>query len=372
MFASIISTILLWAGYALVGIGWCVVILLCYFQFRGMKINATGQEPFDARACEKAGYRHIEVEVWDAWAKKKRKRHVAYLVFGSQKADAKVSVFCHGSGLDALAAKYFMPEEALLSMNVKIIAPDLPGHGFTCMQKARRIRDWPKDDLEPILAKEGVERFVVQGFSFGTAHALACGVYFPKGKCVGVGLNGPFLDIPLCDEIASSLPSGKFRCDARGCPKTSFVDSCHGSWCLAALCWSLGLSVSAPWLATLVAPEMSVISKDKEGEGEEIYRLLGRGFATAGRRGLIGLAYEDANYEVCGVWGFDPRALKCRALSVWYAQDDNASPPEHGRWLAEEFGKQTASGAATTSDLLLEVRKRVGGWVSGCLNGYEW
>ena len=33
----------------------------------------------------------------------------------------------------------------------------------------------------------------------------------------------------------------------------------------------------------------------------------------------------------------DPRMIQCRNVAVWYAEDDGACPPEHGKWLADLF-----------------------------------
>ena len=221
------------------------------------------------------------------------------------------------------------------------------------MHKARQIGNWPREDLEPILAKEKVGQFVVHAHSFGTAHALACGVYFGPERCVGVGVNGPFLDIPLCDEIAAATKK-KFRCDARNVPKTAYLESCRGAWCLAALCWAFGwVKNQECTMASLPDMKLAVKRRKRGEKGGEVFTLYMEGNKTAARRGVIGQVYDDANYEVAGVWGFDPRALRCRALSIWYAEDDAQSPPEHGAWLAREF-EQRARDAR--EDFRLDVK----------------
>ena len=116
--------VLLGLGCVLAALAACLLLLLVYWHCRGVAIRKAGQRPFDARQCEEAGYRHVEVETVETWTKETRKRHVAYLVFGSQKPDARACVFVHGSGQDGSSAKLYMPEEHLLELNVRMIAPD--------------------------------------------------------------------------------------------------------------------------------------------------------------------------------------------------------------------------------------------------------
>ena len=68
-------------------------------------------------------------------------------------------------------------------------------------QPFRSIGDWPKDDVEPILQAEDVDQFMVQGISYGTAHAMATGSYFGPEVCVAMGLIVPYLPRDVCREF---------------------------------------------------------------------------------------------------------------------------------------------------------------------------
>ena len=57
-------------------------------------------------------------------------------------------------------------------------------------------------------------------------------------------------------------------------------------------------------------------------------------------RGSQGQGWEQLSFDVTALWGFDPREIQTRNVAVWYAQDDSAVPPSHGKWLADHFSSQ--------------------------------
>ena len=102
-------------------------------------------------------------------------------------------------------------------------------------------------------------------------------VYFDPERCVGVGVNGPFLDIPLCDEIAAATKK-KFRCDARNIPKTAYLESCRGAWCLAALCWAFGwVKNQECTMASLPDMKLAVKRRKRGEKGGEVFTLYMEG-----------------------------------------------------------------------------------------------
>ena len=78
-------------------------------------------------------------------------------------------------------------------------------------QPGRKIQDWPKTDVEPVLAKEGLsqtDKFSVFGVSMGTIHAMAMAQYFgPQGRIRSIGIRAPF--VPLCVSKKHQLPNGQ-------------------------------------------------------------------------------------------------------------------------------------------------------------------
>lgn len=132
-------------------------------------------------------------------------RIVEYFVYGSNNVDAKVCVLLHGSGgTGKFFNQYICQEQALVELNVRAISPSYPGHGGSDVDMFRRITDWPITDLEPILTKEGVEKFYVVGASYGTAHGMAVASSFPQ-RVLGLGLNAPYLPEAICRDEVSGI-----------------------------------------------------------------------------------------------------------------------------------------------------------------------
>ena len=55
-------------------------------------------------------------------------------------------------------------------------------------------------------------------------------------------------------------------------------------------------------------------------------------------RGPVGQVYEMLNADTNQHWINDPGSdFSTPTVAVWYAEDDHACPPAHGKWLAEVF-----------------------------------
>jgi pimeloyl-ACP methyl ester carboxylesterase len=211
----------------------------------------------------------------------------------------------------------------LKQLNVKVISPSYPGHGGSDQHPHRRLVDWPKWDLEPILKAERVDQFIVQGSSYGTAHAMAVSAYFPSQRCIALGLNVPYLPEPICREFG-------FHTDA----DLVFDDA----------------KLSRPWyllpLLSLLSIFQAVISKGiswiPEGrqaiqKDPDLIQAIHRDCARSFLRGVNGQAFEMLNATTNQHWP-DPRiSIETPIVAVWYAEDDSACPPAHGKWLADVF-----------------------------------
>lgn len=139
------------------------------------------------------------------WLRTADDRIVEYSVSGSQRPDARVLVSGYFAG---------MPEptswkQAFEALNVKVIELSYPGLGLSSLHPGRRIAEWPKTDLEPVLEAEGVEEFTVYGYSYGTPHAMAVAQYFGPERVQAMGLRVPYFGLPLSTELG--LPNGQAR-----------------------------------------------------------------------------------------------------------------------------------------------------------------
>jgi len=250
---------------------------------------------------------------------------VEYLVYGSKRPDAKVIVPMHGSSTTG-GWQCQINGSLCTELNLKGIAPSVLCHGYSDLHIGRRIVDFPLD-LEVILKAEGVEEFMVEGTSFGTAHAMAIAWHFPLDRCVALGLNVPYLPDSICkkfnlDSKADSLP----RPDAR---------SWYQAWNFLVadlMCVAPGISPPARFMRYL--PEGKETMKARPWvfdtiDDDQKTRLVARGSQGQG--------WEQFSFDVTVLWGFDPRKIKTKNVAVWYAKDDSLVPPSHGEWLANHF-----------------------------------
>ncbi len=255
-------------------------------------------------------------------------RIVEYLVYGSKRPDAKVIVQMHGSGSTA-GIIYEMNASLCEELNLKGIAPSMPCHGYSDLHIGRRIVDFPLD-LEAILKAEGVGEFMVEGASFGTAHAMAIAWHFGPDRCVAMGLNVPYLSDQIDKEFnlgskADLLP----KRDAR-------------TWYQA---WNF-LVADLMYVAPLISPPARhmgrVVPEAKKVEKERPWVLeqLAEDQRRLVVRGSQGQGWEQFSFDVTMHWGFDPREIQTKNVAVWYAKDDTLVPPSHGEWLASHFSSK--------------------------------
>lgn len=252
-------------------------------------------------------------------------RVVEYLVYGSKDPAAKVIVQIHGASTSAgWMCRMYGP--LLESLNLTGIAPSLPGYGFSDIQAGRRIRDFPQD-LSVILEAEAVEHFLVEGISLGTAHAMAVAWHFGPERCLGLGLNVPYLSEAICREF-------NFQHDADKLPK---ADAQH--WYQAWNFYVADLMFIAPGIAPIARWMRLLLPEGKQVRAERpwVFETMVEDQARLVIRGTQGQAYDQYAYEMNALWGFDPRDIEVNNVAVWYALDDSACPPEHGKWLAELF-----------------------------------
>jgi pimeloyl-ACP methyl ester carboxylesterase len=255
-------------------------------------------------------------------------RIVEYLVYGSKRPDAKVIVQMHGSNTTGgLVCK--VNASLCEELNLKGIAPSVPCHGYSDLHIGRKIVDFPLD-LEEILKKEGVREFMVEGSSFGTAHAMAIALYFGPDSCVAMGLNVPYLPDMICKEFdleskADALP----KSDAR-------------TWYQAWNFFVADLMYDAP-LISPPARFMRFLSEGKKTKMERpwVFELIAKDQKERlVVRGTQGQGWEQLSFDVTVLWGFDPRDIQTRNVAIWYAKDDTAVPPSHGEWLADHFSSK--------------------------------
>lgn len=293
-------------------LGYFIIILISIYlilSLSGFLILKKGQQSFDYQVLENDGGKYVITD---------DSRKVEYFVFGNTDPQSKVIICIHGSGPEALSEVKFN-EKCCIELGLKGIAISLPGYGFSDMKPGRQVVDWPREDLEAVLKKEGVEKFMIMGHSQGTAHAMAAAYYFQE-RCEGFGLNAPLLPSKVSKEedIISAIGSDSL-------PNTATIQKFYMLWYFSVM--HLMLVKMSPWL-TLKAIRIPSTS--------HTFKIMRNTIKRAVIRGSIGVTYETA-YDVCYDWGFDPRKIKNSNICIWHASDDKLCPHEIGKWLRNYY-----------------------------------
>ncbi len=290
-------------------VGLIVVAYLAALAF-GLVLRNRGQLPFDAAAVAADGGKHVV---------NAQGRTIEYFVYGSTDPAAPVVVNMHGSGPEA-GSERDLWAPVCESLGVRGLSISLPGYGYTDMNPGRVVKNWPAEDLEPVLDQERVGQFMITGHSQGNPHALAAALHFPQ-RCIGLGLNAPLLPSDVSKEVGvkGALGMGSL-------PRTEQLRKPYMAWYFAV--YHLSVVTFAPWLPLLAVPA----ARKDAGLAQVFCRTLERAVA----RGSYGSAWESTE-DVCYEWDVDPREIQTKNICIWHAADDKACPSEIGKWLADMF-----------------------------------
>lgn len=256
-------------------------------------------------------------------------RIIEYFICGSERADARVLVYCHGS---MSTGKMFgtLPKwvAKAKSLNVKVIAITQPGGGYSSIQPGRRIENWPRDDLQPVLAAEGVNgAFATSGASLGTAHALAVAQHFGATRVTGLGLQVPFVSMPFSKELGLSVALPYIPRFTSTSLNTSVLSNLKARFIL--------------WMFKDPKPGNRLRKKPNCSDTEAKFA---DDLDRSGHFRGLGMLYTWASETIRS--GVDPRQIKgIENVVVWYGATDKFCPPSHGKWLGEHFRCSERPGA---------------------------
>ena len=280
-----------------------------------------------------------------SWIQLENGRIVEYYVCGSKSPDATVLVDCHGGNCTGQMFSLFTESVSKCmetELNIKVISPTQPGFGYSTIQPERKIKDWPKTDLLPILEKENVTDFIVSGVSFGTPHALATALEFAEKKdgrtmqCHAMGLRVPYLGSESCRELklknhfSLGYTSKSANTTMLGNKMAKFFTSMQKNPSHA---FDTPGCMMKTFMECLNPGALGKIEK-LICEHPELMKQLRVGMDKSVEFTTQGILYNYAT-ETLIDHGFDVRNIpKELPLVVWYAKDDEDCPPSHGSWLA--------------------------------------
>ena len=274
------------------------------------------------------------------WVRTGDGRIVEYSVTGSTRADARTLVAGYFAATHVRASWAAVYE----ALNVRMIDVSLPGLGSSSLHPGRRIADWPKTDLDPILDAEGVADFTVFGVSYGTIHAMAVAQHYGPQRVRAMGLRVPYFGLPLSQELG--LPDGQPRLPTTAELKRNTREVQRWRFALSE---SMGLAPdrSDPGLdypeafkalqattAEAAARSYAALRRDYPEDAEAANGL------SMSPEAVLSMMAKDVALDLPGL---DPRNIELNGarVVVWYAADDEDCPPSHGEWLTKHFGART-------------------------------
>jgi magnesium chelatase accessory protein len=117
------------------------------------------------------------------------------------RARAPVALLLHGTGASAHSWRHLAP---LLAQDFYVVAPDLPGHGFTLTPPLQALSlPAVADAVTTLLSRLHMQPALVVGHSAGAAIALRMGLDGRIGPALTVSLNGAIL--PLQGRLGNVL-----------------------------------------------------------------------------------------------------------------------------------------------------------------------
>lgn len=233
--------------------------------------------------------------------------------------NGKPLFYFHGSPSARNEFNLFGNEAILEKLNVKLIAPDRPGSGFSDFQNNRHFLDWPKDVVALANHLE-LEKFSILGYSGGGPYAAVCSYAIPNriGKVGIVSGTAPFTEPHLTDGI--NLNSLQF----------------------------MELSYQKPWLSRTILRMMKLITYLAPG------KMIANAMASLPepdqltvaipevKNGFIAMLQEalrhgprGASYDtrlMVSAWDFDPSQIII-PVHLWHGEADQNAPVVMGRFM---------------------------------------
>jgi pimeloyl-ACP methyl ester carboxylesterase len=310
------------------------------------------------------------------WIQKADGRIIEYFVYGSEEPDAKIFLQIGG---DMSSAKLF-PElpsivKVLKDRNVKAISVNIAGFGFTSANPLRRIGEWAKSDVDPVLEAEGISAdtpLMIEGSSFGSIHCYSL-LHYYQDRVTAAHFHVPPLPRDLAKELNVSASMMGCNCTAKHSTSCFLIPGNCCSPCLHCCC-TMCLPMAADGMKEVQKlPNYDSIKAEHGFETWEIVRdhSVKHCFAN-GFHGQIYSVYLKQMYEQ---WGFHPfndiklANVQRMKIMISYGEKDPTSPESHGEYMANFYSEKCNRDGKMFKNV--EPREVVGNEFGGkCLVNY--
>eukprot|EP00440_Ansanella_granifera_P019712 gb/GFBE01021414.1/.p1 GENE.gb/GFBE01021414.1/~~gb/GFBE01021414.1/.p1 ORF type:complete len:402 (+),score=127.09 gb/GFBE01021414.1/:1-1206(+) len=286
------------------------------------------------------------------WIQKRDGRVIEYYVYGSEEPDAKIFIQVAG---DMSSAKTF-PElpsivKVLKDKNVKAISVQISGFGFTSCDPNRRIGDWAKSDVDPVLEAEGIGKDVplmIEGTSLGSLHCYSL-MHHYQDRVAAAHFQVPALARDLAKDLNAKEGNPKML-DTKlmGCNCTGkYSSTC---FLIPGACCSPCLHCCCSCMLPQVASGMKELTKlegyatIKEEYGFEAWKVMSdHGVKHCFANSCSGQIHNVYLKQIYEKWGFHPfddiklENVQKMKIMISYGEKDPVSPENHGEYMAKFY-----------------------------------
>lgn len=223
----------------------------------------------------------------------------------------------------SLPGSHVQPDHSNAVMNkygIRLITPDRPGFGESDFQPGRTVRDWPADVIQ-LADALGFDRFSVVAISAGSPYVLACCVMIPDR----IERAGIVIGVTPDDEagITRNAVPAPLHWAVRRSRRISHV--VHAMLVL-------GMRKQPDRALLALAKSLSEIDSRVLAR-PEVGRFIINTSLMAAKHGVQGWVYDD--WLLNQPWGIVPSDISADTrVDIWWGDDDQATPLEHGRKLA--------------------------------------
>ncbi len=247
-------------------------------------------------------------------------RIMAYTEHGD--LNGKPVFFLHGNPSSRLMRH---PDETIVEkLGARIITPDRPGYGRSTYQPNRKLLDYPSD-IEQLADALDINQFAIFGVSAGGPYVAACAYKLPERITTAAIVSG----------AAPMNRRGAFE-GMHHAWKTAFRASRDlPGWMLRAPLWIQSHSAARTPEQALTNFASMLTNADREKlHRPEIRARVMLSRAESTRQGHKGWVREAK--IIMSPWGF--RLEQISVLThLWYWADDEAIPPQMGRYLESKI-----------------------------------